>query len=1020
MNCVTIWSGGRIVLLLALVATAAPAMGQPVTPTARAGWRIGGPVVALGRLGPIVYLGGNFRGIAPEGNGAGNVLVVGSATGQPLPFPGFDGNVSAIESDGAGGWFVGGNFVSAQDGGTQSRFRLAHVLDTGHLDPAWTPRADGGQVRALKLVPGIGLFVGGDFTSLSGSARSKVGLLDPVSGAVQPWTYDVAGGSATVRTLAYDGGTLFIGGGFTTVDGLSRPNLVAVSATVVGQAGPDLGAAAQVETVSVASSGLLYVGGSFTTLKGQPRLRLARVTHVGGALDVVLDPWNPGANGTVRAVAAAAPDAVFVGGDFTTIGGQARAGLARLDAAGGTPTAFSAGESVVVSALTVAGDTLYAAGPFEFVSGAPRNSVAAFSISTGNLLPWNPAPAGTVFAVGAQGSQVALAGSLTGFGASPATYLAAVNLQTGQLLPWSPRVNGIVRSMAVVGAAVYVGGEFTSAGGAARNGLAALDAVTGSALPWNPNVNGSVAQMRADASSLYVVGSFSTVGGQPRNMLARVRLSDGSADPAFAPSVVAAGVTALQTLLLDGPRLYVGGGLVTFGSAPSTRLAMLDATTGAVLGSFAASVNGPVQRMDLDGGFLYITGGSFSQVNGQARTSLAKLDAATGALQPWAPQLALDPNLVTAGFGGSAADVDAQGSVALISGAFSTVNGLLRNGIAQVDTTTGATTAWTPTLGVSSGGFGTTILAAPDVTIVGGGRIRTADEFLNGIVIFAEPSAQQPLPPSGLTAVVTGSTLRVLWTAPPLARTAIAYVLEAGTARGLTDIGQVNVGATELVVTGVPPGTYFIRVRAVTALGTSQPTADLAITVGGSGCVSPPAPPSAPAVTVTGSTILFQWYAQVGSPPSSYELHAGSAPGLSNLAVVELGTTALTVPGVPPGIYYVRLHAKNPCGTSLPGPEVAVNVGDLQSPPGAPLALNGTAAGGTVSLQWTAPPLAAVIGYRLEAGNAPGLSNLADIAVTGTSVVAGGVPPGVYFIRVRAFNAAGVSVASNELMLLMP
>jgi hypothetical protein len=77
----------------------------------------------------------------------------------------------------------------------QARFRLAHVLANGDLDQAWTPTAEGGVVCALKLVPGVGLFVGGDFTLLSSNPRMRVGLLDPVSGAVLPWTYNVNGGA---------------------------------------------------------------------------------------------------------------------------------------------------------------------------------------------------------------------------------------------------------------------------------------------------------------------------------------------------------------------------------------------------------------------------------------------------------------------------------------------------------------------------------------------------------------------------------------------------------------------------------------------------------------------------------------------------------------------------------------------------------------------------------------------------------------------------------------------------------
>jgi hypothetical protein len=56
-----------------------------------------------------------------------------------------------------------------------------------------------------------------------------------------------------------------------------------------------------------------------------------------------------------------------------------------------------------------------------------------------------------------------------------------------------------------------------------------------------------------------------------------------------------------------------------------------------------------------------------------------------------------------------------------------------------------------------------------------------------------------------------------------------------------------------------------------------------------------------------------------------------------------------------------------------------------------------------------------VTGHRLVAGSGPGLSNLAQVTLgVDTQVSFAGVPPGTYFVRVHALNAAGASIASNE------
>src|SRR5439155_20641171 len=72
-------------------------------------------------------------------------------------------------------------------------------------------------------------------------------------------------------------------------------------------------------------------------------------------------------------------------------------------------------------------------------------------------------------------------------------------------------------------------------------------------------------------------------------------------------------------------------------------------------------------------------------------------------------------------------------------------------------------------------------------------------------------------------------------------------------------------------------------------------------------------------------------------------------------------------------------------------------------------------------LAWTAPAGNAASDYRIEAGSAPGLSDLANFATgnTATSFMATGVGAGTFFIRVRAVNAAGAGPASNEVPLVV-
>jgi predicted phage tail protein len=89
---------------------------------------------------------------------------------------------------------------------------------------------------------------------------------------------------------------------------------------------------------------------------------------------------------------------------------------------------------------------------------------------------------------------------------------------------------------------------------------------------------------------------------------------------------------------------------------------------------------------------------------------------------------------------------------------------------------------------------------------------------------------------------------------------------------------------------------------------------------------------------------------------------------------------------------------------------------------GAPQNLITSSMGSSVMLTWTAPASGdAAFSYVIEAGSAPGLADLAVVVTgsTATSFSAAGVGNGVYYVRVRAQNAAGTSAASNESTLVV-
>ena len=91
--------------------------------------------------------------------------------------------------------------------------------------------------------------------------------------------------------------------------------------------------------------------------------------------------------------------------------------------------------------------------------------------------------------------------------------------------------------------------------------------------------------------------------------------------------------------------------------------------------------------------------------------------------------------------------------------------------------------------------------------------------------VFLMPTLAAPTAP---TSRITGNSVELAWS--PVA-TATHYVVEAGSGPGLANYGSFNVSGTSFAVSGVPPGRYFVRVRAVGIAGQGVRSADTMVTV---------------------------------------------------------------------------------------------------------------------------------------------------------------------------------------------
>lgn len=190
-------------------------------------------------------------------------------------------------------------------------------------------------------------------------------------------------------------------------------------------------------------------------------------------------------------------------------------------------------------------------------------------------------------------------------------------------------------------------------------------------------------------------------------------------------------------------------------------------------------------------------------------------------------------------------------------------------------------------------------------------------------------SAAAPEPPTSPSAVVAGRRVTVTWLAPVSGSVPLGYIVEAALSPGGATVAAFLVIQPSIVVDAVPDGVYYIRIRSGNAEGISPPSTEVMVAVPGATgpCPEPPHAPTNLNAAVSGTTVTLTWQpAPTGCPASGYVVQAGSAPGLSDLAVFNVGnTTVLSVPAQP-GFYYVRVIAVNASGGSAPSSERTVNV----------------------------------------------------------------------------------------------
>ncbi|MEX0754171.1 MAG: malectin domain-containing carbohydrate-binding protein [Actinomycetota bacterium] len=334
-----------------------------------------------------------------------------------------DGQVTAIVQVG-NRMIVAGAFSQVRNAGSEATLTRNNILafgaTTGTVDTGFSPDVNG-KVNAMVVAPDGGLIIGGGFTQVDGTTVNRVAKLNPNTGA--PVGGFSARAGAVVQDLALAGDQVVVGGAFSTIGGVAREHLAAISAAN-GDVDPafDLpvtgefnGGSTNVRELDVSPDGSrLVIIGNFRQVAGLTRVQIAqidlqttpasvadwRTTHYEGACADVFNTY-------MRDVEYSPDGAYFVavstGAGFfpSTLCDTAARWETGATGSAITPTwvGYSGGDTYTAVAIT--GTAIYVGGHMRWLNNAPvgdvaaegavvREGIGALDPQNGMPLRWNP------------------------------------------------------------------------------------------------------------------------------------------------------------------------------------------------------------------------------------------------------------------------------------------------------------------------------------------------------------------------------------------------------------------------------------------------------------------------------------------------------------------------------------------------------------------------------------------------------------------------------------------------------
>lgn len=417
----------------------------------------------------------------------------------------------------------------------------------------------------------------------------------------------------------------------------------------------------------------------------------------------------PKVNNRIRKVISDGNGGWYIAGDFTQVGLQQKSRIAHVLSDGSVDTTFAPVISGNIYTVVIEGDSLLIGGQFTTVNGESRTRLAKLNKNDGQLGSWNPGIAsGNVYDLTVENDSVYVVGTFSSVGSGlTRTKLAKTHITTGEFGAIAPTFNFDVNKVIVVGDSIIAGGAFTLVDGITRNRLVKMHKESGvMSDSWNPNADRIVSDILVEGDSIYAAGWFGRMSNQNIDALAKISIATGKVNSSFDinSGIIRGDIKRISSISQDeNGNLYVGGYFQKIGTDFRSYIAKLN-SDGELIESFNLGLSDRVNSLTFAGNKLLI-GGDFFAAGGEERIGLARFSKATGELDDWESNANAAVNKLLI-----------DGDSIMVGGYFTSIGGESRTGIARIAKSDGAVGNWDP----SAGGIQDMIIDGDSLYIAGG------------------------------------------------------------------------------------------------------------------------------------------------------------------------------------------------------------------------------------------------------------------------------------------------------------